>query len=65
MTIYSKKATRRRAIRTLLNAADYLVRRVAKSTDLPLPDFLAYVILIEAAYGLGYRGPLLQFDKVK
>jgi len=66
MTIYSKKAERWRAIRTLLDAADYLVGRVAldKAEGLPLPDFLAYVILIQAAQKLGYRGPLLQLDKL-
>jgi hypothetical protein len=67
MTIYSKKSARRQAIRTLLHAADYLVRRaiVAKTGALGLPDFLACVILIQAAHKLGYHGPLLQFDKVK
>jgi len=65
MTIYSKKAARRRAIRTVLNAAAYLLRGVSKSDDLPLPDFLAYVLLIQTAYKLGYRGPLLQLDRVK
>lgn len=59
------KAQRRLAIRTLLDAAAYLVGRNAKAGSLPLSEFLAYVILIEAAYNLGYRGRLIQFDKVK
>lgn len=66
MTIYSKKAERRRAIRTLVDAAQYLVRQAKgdRSKDLELPDFLAYVVLIQAAYKLGYRGPLLRFDRM-
>jgi hypothetical protein len=65
MTLHSKKAERRQAIRTLLHASDYLVHRAAKSAILSLADFLAYVILIQAAQKLGYRGPLLQLDRVK
>ena len=65
MTIYSKKAEQRRAIRTLIHASHYLIHRAAKVAGIPLSEFLAYVILIQAAHKLGYRGPLLQFDKVK
>ena len=65
MTIYSKKAARRRAIRTVLNAAAYLLRDLPKPKELTVPDFLAYVLLIQTAYKLGYRGPLLQLDRVK
>ena len=57
MTIYSKKAARRRAIRTLLDAAAYVLPHAVKSGVLPLSDFLAFSILIQAAHKLGYRGP--------
>ena len=63
--IHSLKAERERAITSLLHASDYLIHCQAKAVLLSLSEFQAYVILIQAAYKLGYRGPLLQFDKLR
>jgi len=65
MTIESPKAQKRRAIRTVLHAAQHLIPSKSKAAVLSLPDFLAYVLLIQAAHKLGYKGPLLNIEKVK
>ena len=63
--LHHPHVARRRAIRTVLNAAAYLLRDLPKPAELTVPDFLAYVPLIQTAYKLGYRGPLLQIERVK